>query len=137
MKALIFIYHYPIIKIMIRKKILIIDDDLGITEALKIVFEEYGYVVKIIDDKYEVLDKILKYKPDLIFLDIKIPGMNGLEACQFFKKNPIISKIPIIICSAQMDGEKQAKRAGADGFISKPFEINKLMEKISVKIKND
>lgn len=117
------------------KKILIIDDDLGITQALKIVFEEQGYKVKIISDKHELLDKIFKFRPDLIFLDIKIPGMNGLEVCKFFKKTPIISKIPIIICSAQMDGEKQAKNAGADDFICKPFEINTLIEKVSTKIK--
>lgn len=109
-----------------QKKILIADDDPAIVDALEIMLEEAGYVVKTTDNGRAVLD-MKEELPDLLLLDIWMSGMDGRDVCKHLKSQKSTKHIPIIIISANKDTKKIAKEAGADDFIAKPFEMNDLI----------
>lgn len=74
-----------------------------------------------------IYKKVLEYKPDLIFLDIWMPGINGKEVTKILKREPLTSKIPIVIVSALNDTKKIAQEVGADGYLEKPFDMDELL----------
>lgn len=109
------------------KKILVCDDDEGILEVIKIILEDNKYLVRVLENCKAIYKKVLEYKPDLIFLDIWMPGINGKEVTKILKREPLTSKIPIIIVSALNDTKKIATEIGADGYLEKPFDMDELL----------
>src|SRR5260221_8707735 len=103
------------------KKILICDDDEGIVEVMQIILEENNYEVSTILKGKGIEKKILEFKPDLIFLDIWMPGMDGQETTKLLKHDPKFSHIPIILVSALNEIDKIKHKVGADDFLAKPF----------------
>jgi two-component system, OmpR family, alkaline phosphatase synthesis response regulator PhoP len=114
---------------MKKKKILVCDDDEGIAEVVKIVLTEKGYEVEVLYECKEINKQVKKIKPDLIILDLWIPEIGGEQATKILKADQATKGIPIIILSAHRDTEKIARRAGADDFLNKPFDID-MLEKI-------
>ena len=114
----------------IQKRILVCDDDLGIAEVMEIILSENGYQVKVLTSGKGIEKKILGFQPDLIFLDIWMPGIDGKEITKVLKRTQEFKKIPIILISALSDGERICKNVGADGFLAKPFEISDLLATI-------
>jgi DNA-binding response OmpR family regulator len=108
---------------MDNKWILICEDDEGIAEIVQIVLEGKGYKVVCLHDSRTVYTKIAEVKPDLVLLDLWMPGLSGEEIVRHLKANEITRPIPIIIISANRDTEKIAKQAGADAFLGKPFDL--------------
>lgn len=108
------------------KKILVADDDPGIVDAMQILLEDEGYKVITTMDGENILD-MYDHKPDLVFLDIWMSGVNGNIVCQKLKADPETRNVPIIMFSANRDTEQIAMQCGADGFLSKPFEIKDLI----------
>jgi CheY-like chemotaxis protein len=108
---------------MNKKRILICEDDEGIAEIVQILLEGKGYKVACLHDSRTVYTKIAEVKPDLILLDLWMPGLNGEEIVRHLKGNEITRPIPIIIISANRDTEKIAKQTGADAFLAKPFDL--------------
>ena len=109
------------------KKILIIDDDNAILEVLEIILKDKGYNT-ITLSKSELIYKTLEENnPDLVLLDIWMSGIDGQEIARKLKKEEKTKSIPIVMISANNEGELLAKRSGADAFISKPFEIEDLL----------
>ena len=116
-----------------KKKILVADDDPAILDVVTIILEDAGYDVKTtVNGKTEVFAQ--KYLPDLILLDIWMSGHNGKNICIRLKAKKLTSRIPIIMISANKDTEKIAKEAGADGFLTKPFDIQALLSKVAAHI---
>jgi DNA-binding response OmpR family regulator len=111
-------------------KILIIDDDPGIGEMLKTLLEFNGYEVLVSDKPLQAKDTIMQYRPDVILLDVRLSGVDGTEVCAGFKQDEEIKDVPVLMMSALTGADKTCKNAGADGFISKPFEMEDLLEKI-------
>lgn len=109
-----------------KKKILVADDDQGIVDAMQILLEDEGYEVITTMDG-ETIPEMYKQKPDLVFLDIWMSGMNGNTICQKLKADEETKHIPVIMFSANRDTEEIAMQCGADGFLSKPFEIKDLL----------
>lgn len=109
-----------------NKKILVCDDDYGITEVIKIVLEEKGYDVVVHSTGERITEVIKKEKPDLILIDLWIPGMSGDEVTRWLKNDKKLKHTPIIIVSANQDTAKAAVNSGADAFINKPFDIMEL-----------
>lgn len=105
------------------KKIIICDDDEGIREVCRIVLEEKGYEVYPLSNGNEVLKEVPTIQPALVILDLSMPGPDGTEVTKKLKANPDTSSIPVIISSASRNTEASAREAGADDFISKPFDI--------------
>jgi len=109
------------------KNILIVDDNRDICEVVKIILSKAGYKTKAVEH-FEPFNET--EAPDMILLDIKISDQDGREICHQLKHKKATRKIPVIIFSASPDIEKEAYKAGADDFISKPFEIKELLGKI-------
>lgn len=110
-----------------NKKILICDDDLGILEVMKIILEEEGFKVKTLESAKGIIKKISEFKPDLLFLDIWMPGMEGRETVKLLKRDSTTSSLPIVIISALNDTKKIAESTGANGFLAKPFTMRDLI----------
>lgn len=113
-----------------KKKVIVCDDDEGILEILKVILKSGGFEVKTLSTGKGITKEIVKHKPNLIFLDIWMPGINGIEAAKLLKVNSKIKNIPIIIISALHESEikRIVKESGADGYISKPFDMSYLLK---------
>lgn len=114
---------------MIEKaKILVVDDEADSLEIIRLILENEGYKVQTASDGQEALSKASQQKPDLIFLDVKMPELDGYEVCRRLKSLPETTMIPVIMHSASGSEQTraQAREAGADDFMFKPFTIKKL-----------
>lgn len=111
-----------------KKKILICDDDQGITEVIQVILEENGYEVRTLLGGKGIEKKVQEFQPHLIFLDIWMPGIDGKEVTKLMKQAASTKHIPIIIISALNDAEKISKEIGADGYLSKPFDLTQLLD---------
>ena len=112
-----------------KKKILIVDDDPGILDALTLFLEEVGYEVEATDDG-TTLRAFPNGHPDLLLLDIWLSGWLGRDICIFLKSQEATKRLPIILVSANKDTESIAREAGADDFLTKPFELDELLAKL-------
>ncbi|HYK84617.1 MAG TPA: response regulator [Ktedonobacteraceae bacterium] len=116
---------------MSRKKILVVDDEPDILEFLQVILEEEGYAV-ITTDKGEYVEALNNGGlPDLILLDMLLSGKDGREIVKQLKSQEKTKHIPVIMFSAHPSAEETARKAGADDFLAKPFEMDQLLEKIT------
>lgn len=115
-----------------RKKILVIDDEIDICRMVKAGLEVNGFNVLTALSAQEGLEKAKGNKPDLIVLDLMMPGMDGFEACRRLKTDPKTSAIPIVVLTAldQEEAVKEAVSAGAEGYVVKPFEDETLLSTV-------
>lgn len=113
-------------------KILIVDDDVTMTELLKTLLKMEGHVPTAVNDSTKAIEIASSVDPDLITLDLMMPGLTGFQVCELLQQDPRLSKIPIIILSAKDDSESKlrAKNAGARDYFTKPFDADELMQKI-------
>ncbi len=102
--------------------VLIVDDEYIGRETLQSVLEGEGYQLEMAENGMQAIEKAKKLLPDVILLDVMMPGMTGFEVCQRIRSDPEIAEIPIIVLTALDDRESllTALKAGADDFISKP-----------------
>lgn len=115
-----------------KKKILVIDDDKNLVEMLKIRLESEGFKVVSAYDGEEGLEKTMKEKPNLIILDIMLPGISGYEVCQKLKDDRKTWDIPVMMLTAKGDLESRFTSlfTGAIEYMSKPYESRVLMRNI-------
>ncbi|WP_029038294.1 response regulator [Salinimicrobium xinjiangense] len=119
-----------------KANVLIIDDDPGIGEMLKTLLEFSDYKAVVSDKPLQAKKNIQKYNADIILLDVRLSGVDGTEICAELKDDKEISDIPIIMMTALTGVSQTCKNAGADGFISKPFEINDLLRTLEKALNN-
>ena len=115
------------------KKILIIDDEIHILELLKLNLEIYGYEVFTTDTGNNVMSLIEKINPNIILLDLMLPGMNGIDICKKIRNNPLLNKIRILIISAKSEEIDKivCLEIGADDYITKPFSLREMIARIN------
>jgi two-component system phosphate regulon response regulator PhoB len=115
-----------------RTRILLIEDERGLTEALTWTFQREGYEVLVARDGQEGLRRAQTLLPDLIILDIMLPGLNGLEVCRELRAGERTRDIPIIILSAKAEETDQVVgfSLGADDYVTKPFSPKVLLQRI-------
>lgn len=110
-------------------KIIIVEDDKEIREELKILLENSGHKVKLIEDFDNVADKIIQENPHLVLLDINLPNKSGYEICS---KVRAVSKIPIIFVTSRNNSMDELKgiMLGGDDYIEKPYNVPILLARI-------
>ena len=113
-------------------KILIVDDDLTITELMKALMTMEGHEPTVVNDSTKALAVAGSFKPDLITLDLMMPGISGFDLCTLLQKDPKLASVPILIVTARDDpgSKERAIQAGAKDYLTKPFGINDLLQKI-------
>lgn len=118
-------------------KILVIDDDSISKRIIKYVFQSNKYRVVTANNGVEGIEKIDKEKPDLIFLDIVMPVMDGFKTCACIKSNPDTKDIPIFMISARtrLGDIEKAFQSGADDYIEKNTDLSSLEKKVLTKLK--
>ena len=112
------------------KKILIIEDDEAILEALHIVLEASGFHVETLPSGRTIFGTVKVFDPDIILLDLLLSGADGGDITKELKKNKKTAAIPVILMSAHPDVAVRKEKCGADAFLSKPFEVDALLETI-------
>lgn len=116
-----------------KKRILLIEDDADMVEAVKLRLEANNYEVLISRDGPEGLKKARSENPDLIILDIMLPKMDGFNVCRMLKFDEKYKNIIIIILSAKVQKSdiERGKEVGADAYVTKPFKSEELLAKIN------
>ncbi len=112
--------------------VLVVDDSPLIVELISDILIAYGYSVLVANSGEEALEKLETEMPDLILLDILMPGMNGIDTCANIKDNPTTSHIPVIMLTAKKDAEShlEAMNADAEEYLTKPFSTEYLLKKV-------
>ncbi|TAH02645.1 MAG: response regulator [Sphingobacteriales bacterium] len=109
-----------------KKTILIFDDDINVLDLCSIILENAGYHTETSSTSHDVIEKVALHKPDLVLMDNWIPNIGGILATQLLKKNDLYKHIPVVYFSANNDVHLLAEQAGADTYLSKPFDLNSL-----------
>lgn len=115
-------------------RILVVDDDPSISEMVAILLESEGYEVTVCADGQSVVPLYRAEKPDLVLLDVMLPGMNGVEVCRALREE---SDVPIIMMSALTDSVDviAGLEAGADDYVTKPFENSVLIARVKARLR--
>jgi DNA-binding response OmpR family regulator len=117
---------------MEQKKILVADDNENIREALTYLLEDEGYQLWLAKDGAETIKKVKEFRPDILFLDIMMPEINGYDVCRAIKSDPDLKNTYIIMLTAkgQVAEQERGKEVGADEYIVKPFSPMEILTKI-------
>ena len=114
------------------KEILIVDDEPDVVVPIQFLMEQQGYLVMVAERGEDALDLIYQYKPDLVILDILLPGIDGYEVCEIIRLDPSFQDVKIIFLTAR-DREVDIVKGlslGADAYITKPFLNTELVAKV-------
>ena len=122
---------------MEKIKILVVEDEAPIQELLQFNLERSKYRVKVVDSGEEALTVAAQYQPDLMLLDIMLPGADGLEVCKQLKANPNTDRIPIIMLTALCEEADivTGLELGADDYITKPFSPRVLLARVKAALR--
>ncbi len=113
-------------------QILIADDDALIGEVVSHRLQENGHVVAVVDNGAKVLEMVQRERPDIVILDILMPGLRGIEVLAQLQKEAITASIPVLMLTGQTGRNHmvEAYDAGATDFMTKPFKPESLVERI-------
>src|ERR1700689_2022932 len=117
----------------LARKILLADDSVTAQNMGRKILADAGYEVVTVNNGSAALKKIAELKPDLVILDVYMPGYSGLEVCQRLKETPDTARIPVLLSVGKLEPFKpeEAQRVRAEGFIVKPFEASELLSALS------
>lgn len=113
-------------------KVLVVDDEPNIVLSLEFLMQQAGFEVETAEDGATALTKVKAAPPDLILLDISLPGISGFDVLEQLRQEPLYAKLPIIMLTAHgREVEKEKGLAlGADDYVTKPFSTQALVEKV-------
>ncbi|MDZ4722802.1 MAG: response regulator [candidate division Zixibacteria bacterium] len=117
-------------------KVLIIDDEPEITEIVATFLTESGYMVGVENSSGNAVEAARKLCPDVILLDIMMPGADGYDTCKEIKKDPLLAHIPVIFLTGKDRNDDMGRsfKVGGDMFIKKPFSCERLLEIVNIVI---
>ena len=112
--------------------VLVVDDEDGIRRLFDRLLTRQGYVVETASDGQSALAAAARIKPDVVLLDVMMPGLNGFEVCRRLKRDPATRLTPVILVTGMTGHEQRVESAsaGADDFLAKPVEMSELLARI-------
>ncbi len=115
-----------------KKNVLVVDDEIGALTLIGIMLERGGFGVLKAKDAHVALSVLEENQPDLIILDVMMPGMDGIELCRIIRQRPVTRATPVLILSARGDAESIIKgiEAGANDYLPKPILHHDLVSKV-------
>jgi DNA-binding response OmpR family regulator len=115
-------------------KVLVVDDEPEITDIVEAFLTEAGYSVAVENQPNEAVKRAKEFLPDVILLDIMMPGVDGYDVCQTIKKEPELAHVPIIFLTGKdrADDMGRSFKVGGDMFIKKPFSCERLLEIVNI-----
>lgn len=115
-------------------KVLVIDDEPEITEIVETFLSEHGFQVLTENSSNQAITKARNFRPDVILLDIMMPGVDGYDICQSLKNDPEFASVPIIFLTGKdrSDDMGRSFKSGGDMFIKKPFSCERLLEIVNI-----
>ena len=121
-----------------NEKVLIVDDEPNIVISLEFLMEQAGYITAVARTGDEALTSIADFAPDLILLDVMLPGMSGFDICQTVRQTPDWQHIKIIMLTAKGRDVEVSKglALGANAYITKPFSTKALMAEVKQQLAN-
>ena len=116
-------------------RIMIVDDDPQLAEYHALILQEAGMTTLTVNDPLQVLTPLFEFKPDMILMDMYMPGCNGMELAKAIRQIGAYFSIPIVYLSGETDTDKQfeAMQIGGDAFLTKPIEPNRLVSTVAVR----
>lgn len=117
--------------------ILVVDDDQDIGTMLKMMLEYKGYAVTVINRADQTHEILSSNKIDLVILDMLIADIYGTDVCMQIRKNIATAYLPVLMISALPDARQDCIMAGANDFISKPFDMQEILSKVRANIAAD
>ena len=118
-------------------RVLVIDDSNTIRRSAELFLRQAGYEVILAEDGFDALAKISDHQPQVIFVDIMMPRLDGYQTCALIKQNPQLKSIPVIMLSSK-DGvfdRARGRLAGSDRYLTKPFTQEGLIEAVTQYVK--
>lgn len=105
------------------REIMVVDDDQGILESFDAMLGD-DYPLVTLDNGLEAIEYMKSHKPKLIFLDIKMPGMNGIEVLKRLRQSKVDAAVVIVTATTKAHHEEEAEELGITGYLRKPFEVD-------------
>ena len=119
-----------------RQRILVVDDDASLAEMLTIVLRGEGFDTAVIGDGTQALTAVRELRPDLVLLDLMLPGMNGIDVCRVLRAD---SGVPIVMLTAKTDTVDVVLglESGADDYVMKPFKPKELVARVRARLRRN
>ncbi|HEX8378756.1 MAG TPA: response regulator [Pedobacter sp.] len=114
------------------KRILVVEDDTDILFIVQFILKDAGFEIFTSADGENLMEVIGNCRPDLILMDVRLPKQDGRLLCESIKAQ--MKEMPIIVMSAHADYRNTMQQTGADDFISKPFDMEKLVQRINLRV---
>jgi DNA-binding response OmpR family regulator len=123
-----------LVQTIMPEKILVVEDEPALQETLAYNLEKQGYLVETVGDGRQAIDAAGRFTPDLILLDIMLPGMDGFEVCKILRRE---MNVPIIMLTARDDEIDRVVglEVGADDYLSKPFSMRELVARVKAQLR--
>jgi DNA-binding response OmpR family regulator len=113
-------------------EILVVDDDRDVAQSIELALRRHEFRVTLAYSGVEALKTLHRYRPDLVILDVMMPGMSGLEVCRRMRIDPNLADLPVIFLTARGQARDRIEgfKAGADDYIGKPFILEELLLRV-------
>ena len=123
----------------LNQSVLIVDDESMARTLLRLMLVRAGFNVSEAEDGYDALEKVRKNRPDIVLLDVMMPGMDGFAVCEALRSDPDTMSLPIIMLSAKtdLDSINKGLRAGATVYLTKPISPEDLTRHVREVLENE
>jgi DNA-binding response OmpR family regulator len=118
----------------LQHKVLLVDDEDQLRRVMKDLLEREGYIVAEARDGVQALDQVDKFGPDVVVLDLNLPGLDGYGVLSHLRSRPATQSLPVIVLTAKADEDNEVRvfEMGADDFLTKPFRARALSSRLDV-----
>jgi two-component system chemotaxis response regulator CheY len=114
----------------VSRRVLVVDDDESIRQFIEMALDDDGFEVAVAAEGASALDTAVRFRPHVILLDMRMPGVDGWSFAEAYRESPG-PHAPILVLTAARDAESYAAEIGADAFLAKPFDLAELIRKLN------